>query len=156
MSISNSLLCKTNVTIAHGNDLDFLEIMIEALLISGSAASPVASKKWSSTGLESILTYVALIILHDDISRQQTSEQIGLSIMNDIEGTLSGKESPLVTQNILICAASNEIVISTFSELYKIPRIVLEPTILGSSCWSIERCNSFGKNPIKTKLITYH
>ncbi len=156
MSKFPGLSCKTEITIAYGNDFEFLDTMTQALVISGSIVSPVSSKIWSTSGLESMLTYTALIVLHDDICRQKTSEEVGLSIMDDIEGTLGGKESPLTTQQILICAASNEIVIRTFSELHKIPRLALEPPLLGTACWSIQRFNSFGKNPLKTRLTTFH
>jgi len=150
------LSCKTEITIAYGIDFDFLEIMTQALLVSGGVVSPVSSKVWASTGTESIFRYVGLIILHEDICKQEATENIGLSMIDEIEGTLSGKESPLLTQNLLICASNNEIVISAFSELHKIPRIILEPPHLGIACWSIERFNTFGKNPFKVKPTTYH
>lgn len=148
--------CKTEITIAYGSDFDFLEKMTDALRVSGSMASVVSTKQWSSTGQESMRDFVAIIVLHEAICRTQNNEEIGLGLIEEILGTLGGQDHILQTQKILLCAADNEFIIGSFSELHGISREVLEPDNLGICNWSIYRFNTFGKNPLRTRNNTFH
>lgn len=123
--------CKTEITIAYGSDFDFLENMTDALQVSGSLVSTVSTKQWSISGQESMRDFVAIIVLHEEICRTQNNEQIGLSLVDEILDTLCGNDHILHTQKIVLCAADNEFVIGSFSELHGISREVLEPDNLG-------------------------
>lgn len=152
----SKVTCKTEVTIACGDDVVFFEKTKEGLLLSSTTESPISVRKWLESKEESMFFYTGIIVILKDMAEKKGIDYLVVAmqtVMPQITGTT---DSPLSTQKVLLCKGGNDVLIETFCTLHDLEKERLATSDADVTFWSTFANSSMyapGFKPSKQRAV---